>query len=89
MEMMDEEIKKIFAENYLGDDDSLQITLKLLKEAGYSQMDSLRILVHELNLSIRDADLIMLNAKAWESEKESNLKLRDELEDYLDGNATE
>lgn len=79
MKMIDEKMKKIFDENYRGDDESLQNTIKLLKESGYSQMDSLKCLMHELNLSIREADSIMLNAKAWSSEKEGNLNVRDEL----------
>jgi len=85
MKMSDEKIKRIFDENYRGDEGSLQATIKLLKEAGYSQMDSLKALMHELNLSMREADLIILNAKAWLSERDGNLKLRDELGDSLEG----
>lgn len=89
MKKTDEETKKIFDENYRGDEESLQTTIRLLKESGCSQMESLKMLVQELNLSIIEADRIILNAKAWSSEKEGNLRLRDELDDYLGGNATE
>ncbi len=89
MKMTDEETKKIFNENYRGDEESLQAAVRLLRESGYSQMESLKVLVEGLNLSITEADKIILNAKAWSSEKESNLRLRDELDNYLDDNATE
>ncbi len=84
MKMTDEKMQKIFAENYSRNEESLQNTIRLLKEAGYSQMESLKCLMHELNLSIKEADLIILNAKAWSSEREDNLKLRGELGKQLE-----
>ena len=84
MKMIDEKMKKIFEESYHGDEESLQETIRLLKEAGYSQMDSLKCLMNELNLSLKEADQIILNAKAWSLEKENNLKMRDELGKFLE-----
>lgn len=84
MKMTDSKMKKIFSDNYHGNEESLQETIRLLKQAGYSQMESLKFLMHELNLTIKEADLIMINARAWSSEKENNLKARDELGMQLD-----
>ena len=82
--MTDPKMKKIFSENYHGNEESLQETIRLLKEAGYSQMQSLKFLMHELNLTIIKADSIIVNARAWSSEKEDNLKVRDDFGMHLE-----
>jgi hypothetical protein len=82
--MIDKKIKEIFAENYRGSEESLQKTIKVLREAGYTQMDSLKCLVHELGLTLKEADAIILNSAAWSDMKENNLRMRDDLDDYLE-----
>ncbi len=85
MQMTNENIEKIFSENYQGDENSLQNTIRLIKEAGYSQMDTVKALMYELDLSIGEADSIILNSNAWAEEKDDNLRFRKELGDHLEG----
>jgi hypothetical protein len=82
--MINEAIKKIVVENYHGDEDSLQNTISLIKIAGYSQMDTLKALICELDLPIGEADSIILNSKAWAEEKDDNLRFRHELGENLE-----
>jgi len=70
--------KKIFKETYHnGDIDSLENAISLMKENGASQIDCVKVLKNELNLTLSEADGIVLNAKAWSQEKESVEKFRD------------
>ena len=67
-EILSDEIVKIFRENYIpNDNESLQIVLKLLKNKGYSQMQSLFLLVQEMEMSFLEANQCILNSSAWNS----------------------
>lgn len=71
------EMRAIFKSNYNGTVESVQIILMDLKEKGFTQMQSLRLIMDEMKLSLSDADNIVMNSSAWKSEKEGNEILRD------------
>lgn len=80
---MKESIDKIFKNIYKGDEDSLQKSLLILKKEGFTQVDVVKLLIHELNLSLKEADTIVFNSKAWEEERDETLKIRNDFGDEL------
>ena len=85
MLFVDDNMKSIFRSKYRPDiENSLTEAILLLKNSGYSQMQCLRVLMEELNLTIADADQIILNSEIWTKEKEKNLKFRKDFEKGLD-----
>lgn len=71
--------RKIFQKYYKNDEASLQKCILLLKKAGRSQMESVKILIDELNIPLTEADHIILNARAWSKAKAANLNLREDF----------
>ena len=63
--------------------DNIEETMEILKNSGASQMDTLKVLMDELHLSIRDADNLVMNAKIWRDNKEINQGFRDSATDAL------
>ena len=78
--IMKENIEQLFRDKYRGNEESLQEVLLLLKGIGCTQLETVRLLINELNLSLKEADSIVLNSKAWEIEKSKTLKLRDDFD---------
>lgn len=72
-----EEMKEIFRTKYRNDPESLQDVLLILKSKGISQMQSVKLLIEEMNLSLSDADNIVLNSRAWINERSENISFRD------------
>ncbi len=50
--------------------DSLETALIAMKIAGASQIDSIRVVMSELKITLREADALILNSKTWEDKKE-------------------
>jgi len=73
-----------FKEIYNSQNKNIQETILELKNIGATQMDCLKIIKKELKLSIKEADNIILNSKAWSNHLESNLNLRDSITNYLE-----
>ena len=64
--ILNEEMKEIFKETYINDKpESLEVALQILKNKGYSQMQSIFLLIEILNLSFIEANRTILNSKAW------------------------
>jgi hypothetical protein len=80
---MDQNLSKIFKAVYKETDESLQEALIALKQAGCSQITTIKIIIAEMNLSLSDADKIILNSKAWSAEKDATIKLRDAFGESL------
>jgi hypothetical protein len=81
--IMGKNLGKIFKENYTGEKDSLQKCLFELKKIGCTQIEAVKVLMDELQISLREADKIVLTSNAWEQEKDSTLNLRDNFEKGL------
>jgi NifB/MoaA-like Fe-S oxidoreductase len=65
--VINDEMKFFFRNNYNNDEESLQKTLVDLKQMGYSQMQSLFLLIEEVGISFKEANQIILDSKAWNS----------------------
>ncbi|MCU0438709.1 MAG: hypothetical protein MUC49_12430 [Raineya sp.] len=76
--------KELFIQNYKGSNKTIEQTLLILKKEGASQMDSLKVLMKVLKLSIQKADEIVLNSKVWIDLKDATIELRDEFSNYLE-----
>jgi hypothetical protein len=72
-----DEMKMIFKDHYDGTIDSIQKILTSLKEKGYSQVQSVRLIMVEMKLSIVDADNLVMQANAWSKERDGNELLRE------------
>jgi hypothetical protein len=77
---MQENYTEIFMQIYNGN--NIEEAIEGLKKAGASQMDTFKVLKHDLHLSFKDADHLVLNAKYWEQNKEFTEKIRDALASY-------
>lgn len=66
-----------FQEIYQNNNENLELALIKLKEQGSDQIDTVKILMKMINLSLSDADTIVLNSTAWKEEKDYTEKLRD------------
>jgi hypothetical protein len=80
---MNKDLEQTVNEIYDGTNESLQTLLIELRKIGLTQMESLKLFMYKLNLSLREADDIILNSKAWEDRKADTLKLRDDFESSL------
>jgi hypothetical protein len=67
-----DEMRMIFKSQYNGTANSIEVILKSLKEKGISQMQSLKLIMDEMKLSISEADNIVMHSNAWGNEKEGN-----------------
>lgn len=64
--ILNDEMKNIFNQTYIKENpESLEVALQSLKNKGYSQMQSIFLLIEILKLSFVDANRIILNSKAW------------------------
>lgn len=67
----------LFQQYYKDNEDaSLQTAISALKEAGASMIICVRVLMAELQLSISEADQIVLNSTAWQAERQQTEALR-------------
>ena len=79
---MSKNYNEIFREVYTGD--NIEAVMEILKKSGASQMETLKVLIDELRLSIRDADNVVMNANVWRQNKEINQHLRDSLANEIE-----
>ncbi|OQP62974.1 hypothetical protein [Niastella populi] len=78
-----DEMRMIFKGHYNGTIESLQIILTSLKEKEYSKAQAVRLLRAELELSLVDADRIVMNATAWSDGKDGNEMFREAFIDAV------
>ena len=55
-----------------------------MKEAGVRPVDCFKAIRDVLNISIKSADQVDLNSKAWHSIKDRSLALRDSFSDFVE-----
>jgi hypothetical protein len=78
-----DEMRLIFKDHYNATVESIEIILTSLKEKMYSKAQAVRLLKAELNLSLVDADRIVMNAAAWSDGKEGNEMFREAFIDAI------
>ncbi len=71
---IDTEIQ-IFMSGYAEKQD-IESGIKKLKEAGYRQLDCVRIIKSALGISLREADDLVLYSEGWASERNATINLR-------------
>ncbi|MGF6848144.1 hypothetical protein QFZ51_003379 [Chitinophaga sp. W3I9] len=64
---MTEEIRKVFKEHYINTPESLEEVLIALRKMGISQIESIKIIMHELDLKLQEANELVSGSKAWNS----------------------
>ena len=74
--------RKLFRIIYSGKN-SLNNGLLYIRDNGANQMESVRVLMLELEISLSEADEIVTESDVWADNKESVLKLRKSLEETL------
>jgi ribosomal protein L7/L12 len=62
-----EEIAQVFKEHYINTPESLQEVLIILRKMGMSQIESIKIIMHELDLKLQEANELVSSSKAWNS----------------------
>ena len=80
---MKDSLVRIFKENYKNNEINLQSTLVVLKNAGFTQVEIVKLLINEFSISLKEADEILVKSKAWENEKNNILKLREDFGEEL------
>ncbi len=73
-----------FEEVYNPEKPNIEAALVALRNAGATQMDCLKIIKQKLNLSIKEADEIILNSKTWSSHFDSNISIRESFANFLE-----
>ncbi len=64
--------------------ESIEAAIKLIKDAGALQIDSIKVLIAELKISLKEADALILNSVAWIQEWEKTERLREDIENVFD-----
>jgi hypothetical protein len=63
---INDKMRRLFKENFVeSNPDSMETALQSLKDNGYSQMQSIFLLIDVLQLSFIEANRVILNSKAW------------------------
>lgn len=74
---------KQFTHVYNRTQESIEEGLMHLKASGASQIDSVKVLMEALELTLTEADVIILNSSAWSDHKNITKNIRDTFIDYL------
>jgi hypothetical protein len=85
---MEKTFEEVFRANYKGNEFSLQECLSELKKIGCTQIQVVKLLMSELQVSLREADRIVINSEAWKQEKQATMNIRNNFEDGLSDNAS-
>lgn len=64
--------------------DDIEIIIQKLKEAGFSQIETVKIIINKFGLGLKDADHHVLYSAAWKDNLETNIKLRNAFFDCLE-----
>jgi len=73
----------IFEEYYSNDTKNIEKSLKILRDNDATQMQSVKILIKSLKVSLKEADSIVRNSKVWVDRKEDTDKIRNGFWDAL------
>ena len=62
---------------------NIEIYITELKEKGFSQMESITLLIEKFNFSLSEADSHLINSKAWGKKRKETIELRKLFDDEL------
>ncbi len=74
--------RKLFRIIYT-DKTNLNSALLYIRDNGANQMESVRVVMLELEVSLKEADGIVIRSSVWSDRKDDILDLRDKLERVL------
>lgn len=74
---------KLFTSIYNGTQEGIEDGLSQLKDNGASQIDSVKVLIEALDISLREADGIVLNSIAWSNQKKITQNIRSAFDEYF------
>ena len=75
-------LKEVFQAHYTAG--NLEKALVALRKAGASQIDSIKIIMNEIGLSLAEADEAVLNSKVWVDTKDQTQNFRQRFGDVLE-----
>lgn len=78
-------IDQIF-DKYNPNEENIEEIILQLKDIGLSQMESTKVLMLKLKISLNDADKFIINSKAWKYKFQDNINLRENFFNCLNEN---
>ena len=82
--MYNKKLSLIFREIYNPQIENWEEGILILKNNGASQMECVKIIKKELNVSLEKADEIVLHSKAWTEDKSFITEFRNNIADVLE-----
>ena len=82
------EIDHIF-DKYNPNEEKIEEIILQLKDVGLSQMESTKVLMLKLKISLIEADKFILNSKTWKNKFQDNINLRKNFFNCLNENNDE
>jgi len=78
-----EKERNIFRNSYLETKD-VNIALQKLRELDCTIVDAVRVVKYELNISLKEADNVVLNSQAYSDFKSNSMAVRQEFWDFIE-----
>ena len=75
-----EDLWPVFKANYLNGDD-IEYAIAAIRKAGATQIDTIRLIMKELDTSLSEADQLVINSKTWADCAEATCQLRKDFQD--------
>jgi hypothetical protein len=60
-----EEVAEVFKKYYTNTPESLDVTLMIFRKMGISPITSIKIIMHQLDLTLQEANEIVSGSKTW------------------------
>jgi NifB/MoaA-like Fe-S oxidoreductase len=73
-----------FSQNYNSEKNNIEEIILNLRQMGASQVETIRVIMNGLGLTLSESDTIVLNSVAWNDTKDSTDEFREDLGDFLD-----
>ena len=75
--------EKIFDDHFTSLD-NIEVVLKVLRNEGITQIDTVKLIRAKLSIPLSDADKIVLYSDTWRDRKENNIQIRNTFFDSLE-----
>jgi len=72
---------ELFAQNYQEKDKSIEEMLLFLRDKGASSIDCIMVLAENLDISLQDADEMVLNSQAWSDIQKITIEVKGHYEE--------
>jgi len=75
--------EKIFDDHFTSLD-TIEVVLKVLRNEGITQIDTVKLIRAKLSIPLSDADKIVLYSDTWRDRKENHIQIRNTFFDSLE-----